>query len=62
MQLPLKVNKVYFFDMKHGLTILKTKVQYLWHTYLWLPIPWHRKAMEKELVKLWPPNFQKILL
>jgi hypothetical protein len=65
MQLPLKVIENIFCDIKHGLTshndllLLKTKVQYLWHTYLWPPISWHRKAMDKEIIKAMTTKFSE---
>ena len=48
MQIPLKVNRESFCDIKHGLLLLKTKVQLLHHTYLWPPILWHSKAMDRD--------------
>ena len=39
---------------------LTFKVQYLWHTYLWPPIPWHRKAMDKEIIKAMATKFSEI--
>jgi hypothetical protein len=44
----------------NDLLLLKTKVQYLWHTYLWPPIPWHRKAMDKEIIKAIATKFSEI--
>ena len=48
MQLPLKVNKEYI--LRHQ----------AWHTYLWPPIPWHRKAMDKEIIKAKATKFSEI--
>ena len=36
------------------------KVKYLWHNYLWPPIPWHRKAMDKEIIKAMATKFSEI--
>ena len=49
MQIPLKVNKYIFCKIKphNDLLLLKTKEQLLHHTYLWPPILWHSKAMDK---------------
>jgi hypothetical protein len=60
----LKVNKEYFLWHQawphNDLLLLKTEVQYLWHTYLWPPIPWHRKAMDKEIIKAMATKFSEI--
>ena len=65
MQIPLKVNQTYFLWNQawphNDHLLLKAKVQLLHHTYLWPPILWHSKAWTKEILKLWPPNFQKSL-
>ena len=64
MQIPLKIDKKSFFLNQtwphNDLLLLKTKVQYLWHTYLWPPIPWHRKAMDKGTIKAMPTKFSEI--
>ena len=65
MEIPLEVNKVYLFDIKHGLTMTfciffqKVKIT----PYLCMDSctlnqegPW-----TKEKLKLWSPNFQKSL-
>ena len=44
----------------NDLLLLKAKEQYLWHTYLWPPIPWHRKAMDKETIKAMATKFSEI--
>ena len=65
VQLPLKVNKEYILRHQawphNDLLLLKTKVQYLWYTYLWPPIPWHRKVMDKEIIKPMATKFSKML-
>jgi hypothetical protein len=59
MQIPLKVNKICSCDIKHGLLLLKTKVQLLHHTYLWPPILWHSKAMDKGKIEAMATTFSE---
>ena len=61
MQIPLKVNQVYFCDIKHGTTIfLKVKIK----PYLFMAsnILDHEGPWTKERLKLWSPNFQESLV
>ena len=64
MQIPLKVNKIFFLWHQawphNDLLLLKTKVQYLWYTYLWPPIPWQRKTTYKKIIKAMATKFSEI--
>ena len=46
----------------NDLLLLRTKVQYLWHTYSWPPMPWHREAMDKEIIKAMATKFLEIFV
>ena len=49
-------NKIYFLWHQawphNDLLLLKTKEQLLHHTYLWPPILWHSKAMDKGKIEI----------
>ena len=51
--------KYIFCDIKHGLLLLKTKVQLLHHTYLWPPILWHNKAMGNGKIEAMATKFSE---
>ena len=64
MQISLKIDNKEFLGHQtwphNDLLLLKTKVQYLWYIYLWPPIPWHRKAIDEEMIKGMATKFSKM--
>ena len=65
MQIPLKVNKKKFCDIKHGLT-KSSYFQKPLHSFYTIPISIYGlqyygivRPLTKEKLKPWPPNFQK---
>ena len=63
MQIPLKVNKVYFFDINHGLTMTLWKKfpkskNYAIPMY-GLQYPWSRRAMDKGKIKAMVTKFSE---
>ena len=56
-------NKIYFLwhqAWPHNyLLLLKTKVQLLHHTYLWPPLMWHNKAMDKGKIEAMATKFSE---
>ena len=56
-------NKIYFLWHQawphNDLLLLKTKVQLLHHTYLWPPLMWHNKAMDKGKIEAMATKFSE---
>ena len=65
MQIPLKVNKVFFFDIKHGLTMTfwkkKSKSKNYAIPMYGLQYPWSRRAMDKGKIEAMVTKFSEKL-